>query len=386
MNTAKRPTMRLAAIAAAALWLGACGLLPVATDDATPAPTQAVPTPSETPAAAGWVSSSGVGFDMDLPEGWNDHTARYSQLVPDTVLAAYFGTAPKIENEGEPFATVSAHAIVPTEYPRGEVFEDLDSWAADMTDPVMGPEGGIQTATGGAGWWGSVTGDIRGRLTTIHAIHIFHGNYELMVLVESYEGDEAAAEQFMEALQTVAFTAPEPVEGRRGAPVSDDGRWHSYCDTFSAAPQPDWAYTFSPNLDSAGWECPADYDYLGGWVDLSGDSDVHVTAHFATGLDEVQMRAGESVPSAVGETMTSPGGYELTLTENAALTTTSGGQMTRAVADVVSPEGDVIIEVAYFVPLGPGGTAVVIASARDGGEFDTVAVEALAASITAENP
>jgi hypothetical protein len=279
---------------------------------------------------------------------------------------------------------MSAHLIRPGQYPRGEVLEDLDNWAADMTDPVIGPEGGIETVSGGAGWWGTITGDMDGRTRTIHPVHIFHGRYSVMVLLETYDGDEAAVAEFMDALRTVEFTAPAPVEGRHGAPTSDDGRWHSYCDLFSAEAQPGWAYSFETDMDSTEWACPEDSDYLGGWVDLSGDSQVHIAGRSVAGMDEAQVRSRDSVPSTVGETLTTPNGYDFTLVENTTLPAASGGEMTRVVLKVVTPEGSEVVEVAYYVPLGAAGTAMILASARDGDEFDTTAIEAFAASVSAE--
>jgi hypothetical protein len=58
--------------------------------------------------------------------------------------------------------------------------------------------------------------------------------------------------------------------------------------------------------------------------------------------------------------------------------------MTRVVLKVVTPEGSEVVEVAYYVPLGAAGTAMILASARDGDEFDTTAIEAFAASVSAE--
>ncbi len=377
---------RLAALATAALLLGGCGLIPVAPDDPSRGATAtASPEAEAGEAAAGWMGRSGVGFDMELPDGWRDFTARYAQLVPDTVLAAYLGTAPKIENEGEPFATISTDRLAMDQSPRAEVYEDLDSWAADMTDPVRGPEGGIETATGGAGWWGSVTGDIRGTLTTIHAVHIFHGYYELMVLIETYEGDDADAADILEALGTVEFTAPAAVDGRHGAPRDTDGRWHSYCDTFSAAPQPDWTYNFQPALDTVPQKCHVSADYLGGWVDATGPSQINIRAQMRAGQTEADMRREDEIPAEVGQTTTTANGFTFTLMAQDTRPADAGSTMTRVVVAVDTPDGTRVTQVAYYLSLGEAGTVMVLASAADGNaEFATDSVEAFAASITAE--
>lgn len=387
MTNAIHPMARLTALAAAALWLGGCGLIPVVTDDASIEATEtAKPDADATETAVGWVGRSGVGFDMELPDGWHDLTARYTQLVPDTVLAAYLGTAPKIETEGEPFATISTDRVAPDQYPRAEVYEDLDSWAADMTDPVRGGEGGIETTTGGAGWWGSVTGVIRGSLTTIHAVHIFHGYYEFMMLLETYEGDDADVAEILEALGTVEFTVPVAVDGRHGAPRDPDGRWHSYCGTVSAEPQSGWTYDFQPSLDSAPQPCPSERDYLGGWVDVTGSSQVNISAHVRAGQTEAEMRRADQIPAEVGETTTTANDFTFTLVEQDTVPTDAGATMTRVVVEVDTPDGRRVTEVAYYVSLGDAGTAMVLASAADGGaEFATDSIAAFAASIAAEN-
>jgi len=321
---------------------------------------------------------------MEVPAGWNDLTDQYRRALPDTVLAAVFGMGTSIDAEGEPFVTISTDHLGMDQYPRREVYQDLDSWANDMSDPVRGAEGGIQTEAGAAGWWGTVTGEIHGRVTTIHAVHIFQGRYELMALIESYKGDDADAETLLDALRTVEFTAPARVEGRQGAPLASDARWHSYCDTFSATANPELAYDFVPSMDSKQWKCPADSDYLGGWVDTAGGTQVNIHAESRQGLTVAEARDENSIPATVGETATTPRGYDFTLMSDDELATDDGGTMTRLTILVVTPDGKEVNEVGYFVPLGEEGTAVVLASQVDGVPgFDETAIRALAASIRA---
>lgn len=370
---------RWALCVAAVAVLGGCGLIPVIVDR-QPSATQAAPD-----AGQGWIGRSTIGFDMELPAGWNDLTDQYRRELPDTVLAAVFGMGSTLDVEGEPFVTISTDHLGMDQYPRHEVYQDLDSWAKDMADPVRGAEGGIQTDAGAAGWWGTVTGEIHGRVTIIHAVHIFQGRYELMALIESYEGDDADATALLDALRTFEFTVPAKVEGRHGAPVADDGRWHSYCGTFSAAANPALAYDFVPSMDSKQWKCPEDTDYLGGWVDTSGGSQVNIHAQSRQGLTVAEARAEDSIPASVGETVTTPHKYEFTLMSEDAVAADDGGTMTRLTIFVVTPDGREVTEVGYFVSLGEEGTAVVLASEEDGVPgFDETAMRALAASIRAD--
>lgn len=377
----------LAAVAAcAALMTTACGLVPAEMHDGEWQPGNdevSDANPRHTVAPDGWLGATGIGFTMDLPDTWNDLTREYKDEVPDTVLTSFFTVASELHGHGA-FATLSTHTVDLDESASWSVFGDLKDWESRMTDPVFGPHGGIQTDAGGAGWWGSITGQEDGVTTTIHSIHLYHDTYELMVLIESYEGDEAFAEELLASLETVVFTAPAPVEGRHGVPEEVDGRWASYCGLVSADAQ-EWDYEFSPPHDATPWNCPEDVDYLGAWVASPGFRTYSVSARLEVGRSVSQVREARNIPSGAGTTLVDEAGDTYTVVSDEAVQMAAGGTASRIEFVVTTPDGESSQHVTYLTDQGAAGIAAVLVSAKDGEEpGDLSWVEPFVASIRAD--
>lgn len=271
--------------------------------DGSSSPTEGTPTPG---------SGDSVQFSIDLPEGWNDLIDDYREEVPNTVLSAVWTTASELDVD-EPFATVSVGLYGPGNDPRREVREDLDSWEVDFEDSVRGESGVIETEAGGAGRWGSISGTMNGQEKTIVSVHLYHGPYELMVLIETFTQDDAKAYEILEALETVEFTGPTELNGRAGRPLDEDGRWYSYCRTVSMPVQESWAYDFDPSYDREPWDCPVDVDYLGAWI-MDIDGSEHVIAIYRYRSDTLaEVQSSLSFPEVVGDSVVSPAGYTHTL-------------------------------------------------------------------------
>ncbi len=284
-------------------------------------------------------SENPVSFAIDLPEGWNDLIDEYRREVPNTVLSAVWSPASEL-NTGEPFATVSVEMYGPSNRPRREVLEDLDSWEQHFEDAVRGESGGLETLAGGAGCWGSISGVMDDRETTIYSVHLYHGPYELMVLIETYDQEGTRAREILDALETVEFAGPQEISGRAGRPLDEDGRWHSYCRTMSIPSQKSWNYEFEPSYDREPWDCPVDVDYLGAWATDLGDSEHIVSVYHYRNETVAEVHNLLSLPDVVGDSVVSPAGFTHTLVSQELFTLADGTTGVWSQDRMESPSGE----------------------------------------------
>lgn len=330
-----------------------------------------------------WTGPQGIGFTLELPDQWRDLTSEHLELVPDTVMAAMWSLGDSVNSEAG-FATVSATTIGMDELPRYEVYEDLDGFASDMTDVSL-TEDGMYLAEGGAtGWYGTMTGLRDGKQVQITSAHIAHFTSEFMILIETYAGEEDDARALLDSLRTLTFVTPEPVEGRHGAPETENGRWFGYCRTVSMQASTELAYDFDPFYDSSPWMCPESTDYIGGFVHWADGDELSLQVRYVLDTTVETERAESSLPTALGETLTTDAGNELTLLWEEPVMMPDGRQGTMHGVDTLFADGDSRYRVGYLLPVGDGVIQVVVSSDWGSTGFRTDWLTPMLTSIQAE--
>jgi hypothetical protein len=275
-----------------------------------PAPST-FPTPPAEAVDAAEQARELLDYTIDLPAGWNDLTEDYLGGSSDSVLAGFWSMSDDADDTELPFATMSLNVADPEADPNAASEEAAERWAEGMDEPERGDSGYAETADGGVIRWASVTGTYADARRTIHAAHVYYGPYYMYVAIDVPAGDEESAHALLDALATVTMSGPIPTGDRAGAPVLEAGRWTSYCGYISSDAQPGWEYQFAPTMDSTLWRCPEPTDYLGEWSVQRGGTEYVVRVERARDSTIDERLDYLSTPSAVGETGTTPNGFDI---------------------------------------------------------------------------
>jgi len=299
-----------------------------------------------------------LDYTIDLPAGWNDLTEEYLEALPTSVLSGYWSMG-DLDSDG-PYVTMSMNALDPESDLSTLDDSAMDSWKDTLGDPELGDTGYSETADGGVITWASVTGDLGGERRTEHFAHILYGPYYMYVEIDTPEGDEANAHAMLDALSTVTMSGPLEVGDRAGAPVTEAGRWSSYCNTITAAAQDGWQYQFAYNYDATMWKCPEPTDYLGQWGVTTDDGEFVVIVDRLAETSMSEALEHRSVPADVGETATTKNGFTIELVAEEIFAAPNGTVGLRVDVSSTAPGGTAAANMrTYFFEDDGGGVTEV---------------------------